>query len=544
MSYTGKKNSDHKITLEQFRQFASKTKKLKEYSLYAVIYTRVSSKDQDANTSLGYQKRICEEFATRKGFTVVAYFGGTHESAKTDDRKEFNRMLRFLKDSKGQVCRIIVLSMERFSRTGGNAIHLKDKLKEQNILIESATQETDGSTASGDFQQNLYLLFGKMENELRRQKTLAGMQEMAKKGYLPNRAPVGYRHVKGADWDHRIVIDEKKGPLIKKAFEMKAKEGKSNTEIAEFLNNAGMKLDRKRLTVILKDPFYCGIMSNNYLPGEIIDGKHPKLISRELFLRANDETLSKRHGQREHRDRPEFPLKQFLKCDDCGKPMTAYHVWIKNATYYKCNTQGCKSNRNVNILHSKFTLRLEKYAVDQKSKNAANKIVTRIFNKSNHSKRESAELFQKQLLQVESNLKKLNDKYISDQIGKTAYDETLLRYSMEKDEINKELGKCEGNLSNFQEFVDYSFKIGSQLPSIWKNSDLMPKKQLQNLVFPEGLRYNREIDDYLTSRTNTFFKAIDYVSGKLAEMKSGISEKDIENSALVARTRIELVFTE
>lgn len=535
MSSTGKKKTDL-ISLEQFRQFASKAQKLKEYSLFAVIYTRVSSKDQDANTSLPYQKKICEEYAKRKGFTVVAYFGGTHESAKTDDRKEFNRMLRFLKESKGQVCRIIVLSMERFSRTGGNAIHIKDKLKEQNILIESATQETDGSTPSGDFQQNLYLLFGKMENELRRQKTLAGMQEMARQGYLPNRAPVGYRHVKGADWDNRIVIDEKKGPLIKKAFELKAEQGKSHTEIAEILNNAGLKLDRKRLTVILKDPFYCGILSNGYLPGEIREGKHPKLISRELFLRANNETLLKPHGERQPKERPEFPLKQFVKCDCCEKPLTAYHVKIKNAMYYKCNTQGCKLNRNVVVMHSKFISKLGKYSVDPKSKKVAQKIMTKVFNRVNHSNQETGTLIQKQYDQVESNIKKLNDKFISDQIGKNAYDETLKRYVKEKGEIEEQLKKFEGNLSNLAEYVEFSIRIGSQLPSMWKKSGLMRKKQLQNLVFPEGLGFNKEIDDYLTPRVNTFFKAIDFVSGKLAENKSGISEKDIENSALVART--------
>ncbi len=48
----------------------------------AVIYTRVSSKDQmDNGASLETQKMYCELFAKRKGIDIASYFGGTYESA-------------------------------------------------------------------------------------------------------------------------------------------------------------------------------------------------------------------------------------------------------------------------------------------------------------------------------------------------------------------------------------------------------------------------------------------------------------------------------
>ena len=52
----------------------------------AVIYTRVSTKEQaDNNASLQTQKKYCQEFAKKKGLMVMAYFGGTFESAKSDE---------------------------------------------------------------------------------------------------------------------------------------------------------------------------------------------------------------------------------------------------------------------------------------------------------------------------------------------------------------------------------------------------------------------------------------------------------------------------
>lgn len=55
-----------------------------------VIYTRVSTKEQaDNNLSLETQKKGCEAYVVKNRYSVLAYFGGTYESAATDERKEF-----------------------------------------------------------------------------------------------------------------------------------------------------------------------------------------------------------------------------------------------------------------------------------------------------------------------------------------------------------------------------------------------------------------------------------------------------------------------
>ena len=73
--------------LNEFKKFSPERKALGENN-NAIIYTRVSTKEQaDTNTSLGTQKRYCENYAKANELNVVAYFGGTHESAKSDDQK-------------------------------------------------------------------------------------------------------------------------------------------------------------------------------------------------------------------------------------------------------------------------------------------------------------------------------------------------------------------------------------------------------------------------------------------------------------------------
>jgi site-specific DNA recombinase len=115
--------------LEPFKKFAPKSEKYSERK-NAIIYTRVSTKEQaETNTSLETQKKLCEQYAKNNNYIVKAYFGGTYESAKSDDRKEFKRMLKFAKQS-STVGYIIVYSYDRFSRTGSSASQITSELLE------------------------------------------------------------------------------------------------------------------------------------------------------------------------------------------------------------------------------------------------------------------------------------------------------------------------------------------------------------------------------------------------------------------------------
>jgi hypothetical protein len=53
-------------------------------------YDRVSSRDQMINgNSLGWQYERIDDFANKNNLFIKSRSGGTYESAKTDERKEF-----------------------------------------------------------------------------------------------------------------------------------------------------------------------------------------------------------------------------------------------------------------------------------------------------------------------------------------------------------------------------------------------------------------------------------------------------------------------
>ncbi|MEK6616810.1 MAG: recombinase family protein, partial [Bacteroidota bacterium] len=145
-----------------FNRFAKYHKNGKaKITTNVVVYTRVSTKEQaDNNLSLETQLRTIDEFSKRNGKNVLAYFGGTYESAKTDGRKEFQRMLDFIKKNKGKVSQILVYALDRFSRTGGGAIKLAQELREKHgVEVFAVTQPNDTSIPSGAFTQDIQFIF-------------------------------------------------------------------------------------------------------------------------------------------------------------------------------------------------------------------------------------------------------------------------------------------------------------------------------------------------------------------------------------------------
>ena len=68
----------------------------------AVIYIRVSTKEQTENLSLPTQLRACEEYCRREGLEVLARFKEEGESAKTADRTELQTAADVLPHEQGQ----------------------------------------------------------------------------------------------------------------------------------------------------------------------------------------------------------------------------------------------------------------------------------------------------------------------------------------------------------------------------------------------------------------------------------------------------------
>lgn len=103
----------------------------------AVIYARYSS-DNQTEASIEGQLRECMEFADHAGIDVIKSYIDRALSAKSDNRPEFQQMI---KDSyKHAFDCIIVWKLDRFSRNRYDSAHYKALLRKNGVKVVSAKE--------------------------------------------------------------------------------------------------------------------------------------------------------------------------------------------------------------------------------------------------------------------------------------------------------------------------------------------------------------------------------------------------------------------
>lgn len=510
-------------SLSAFQSFAPKSNTHTAQGKNAVIYTRVSDSSQKDNTSLETQRQRCEDFARNNGYSVVEYFGGTHESAKTDDRKEFNRMLTYVKRNKS-VNYILVYSYERFSRTGADGMKIaQDLQKLYKVTTLSVSQGIDPSTITGEFQRNIMFLFGQLDNQMRTDKTVNGMRSLVEKGYTPYSIPRGYVNLNkgGKAIDQKIVLNED-GKLLRKAFIWKAEKQMRNCEIAQRLKELGMKIDERRLNEIFANPYYCGIIVSNFCPDKVIEGKHEPMISREIFLKANNIISDNRYQPVSHKKEDEnLPLKRFTRCAECNTPLTGFLVKKKNLWYYKCRKRDCNSNKSAKQLHEQFREIISSFQVNENEAELIKIGVMEMFQAVFDEVSENQAQYKAKISELKKKVESAEENLVTGIIDRAMFDKFTEKFKQEIKEIENELEKTGRGSSNLEKCLDIVVRF-CQKPLLWWESASIGEKMIfQNLLFPSGILYDRKNDRVLTPRVNSFFAPIPVLTGEIREKKNG-----------------------
>lgn len=503
-----------------------------------VNYTRVSDVSQFDNTSLDTQKKDAMVYAERRGLEIKCFFGGVVESAKTDERKEFKKMLEYVKKDK-TISAILVYSYERFSRSE-YAADLSRELGRLGIKVLSVLQEVDVTSASGKLQQNIFYAFGYYDNQIRREKTMRGMVENLLNGYWVAATPFGYTNLRRKEKAkyHQYVINED-GAYLKLGFKWKAEGKLSNKEIIAKMKKMGSKIEYKSFVRIISNPFYCGYITHSLIPGQVIKGHHPPLVSEELFMKANDIVTGNPHrGIAKQHKREELPLKSFLRSELNDVPFTGY---IKKGIYYYKTRGNEKSvNERADVVNGLFTKELAKYTIKDEYKERIEKRVTDLVFAKFEDQLKEQEAKKKKITELKNKIEQLELRFIEREITKELFDKYQDKYAQEKEELEREIAKNDLKSSNLEKIIKMGVSILLKPIQLWEESDYDDKQRLQYLLFPEGIRYNRQKREVRTPRVNTIISAIAYTARVLEDENKQATPKSGLNSCSVVSPRIEL----
>lgn len=487
-------------TDNQLKAFAKGTKKELKRGGRAVIYQRVSSKDQEYGYSPEMQTEICHRWAERNGYEVVKCFEGEHESAKTDaNRKRFNTMLSFVKDKKNRIDAVIVYSTSRFSRTGVNSFSILDELKKKGVTVFSASSSYDARTADGEMMQGFELVQARHDNAVKSRAVVDAGARALRSGHWITKAPTGYDMV--THKKEQTITVNATGVLIRKAFKMKAEENLTNEEVRVRLASMGLDLRKQRWSAIFSNIFYAGYFSHPYLEGEVIKGTQEPLVSLETFYKVNN-IVKKTHtrGYEVKSDKEYAPLLGSLKCPVCGHNLTASlstkmrKKYGRDIGYYVCSRKNCKCNVSTKKANSDFENWLNGIALPDGFVEVLEAQLKKAFPILNKSGQEEISAIKTNLSRKESEIEKVEYNLATASTPKIQEicEKQLLKLEAEKDRIAKELDERSQEILNLDNYIVFGLALKDNMLKLWQLSNLQQKRRIQNLVFPDGLVWSKE----------------------------------------------------
>jgi hypothetical protein len=300
----------------------------------AVIYARYSS-DNQREESIEGQIRECTAFAEKHGITVLRHYIDRAYSAKTDNRPEFQHMVK--DSSKRLFDMVIVWKLDRFARNRFDSARYKAVLNKNGAKVVSAT-EAISEGAEGIILESMLEGYAEYYSADLSQKVIRGRTENALKcKYNGGTLPIGYF----IDEEQHFQIDPLTAPFVLEAFK-RYDEGATMTEIRDWLNEKGLKntkgnpLNYNSVQHMLKNRRYIG----EYKYRDIIDPDGiPAIVPQDLFDRVQEKMEKNKKAPARHKAEDDYLLTTKLFCGYCGAYMCGESGRSRNGTvhhYYKC----------------------------------------------------------------------------------------------------------------------------------------------------------------------------------------------------------------
>ncbi len=286
------------------------------------------------------------------------------ESAKSDDRPLFRQMVAYCTAKKSGIAHVVIYKLDRFARNATDHLVHSAALGRAGVTVRSVTEPINNDP-TGRLMETILAGFAQFDNEVRGERCRMGMNSVTQRGGWCFQAPLGYKIARLPDKTPILEIDPVKGPLVRKLFEAIATGRYTTTGLAEYARQIGLvgrnknPLPLQSIHGLLRTKIYAGRIEGRLTDGRTIKAAFPSLVSEDLFDRVQLVLAGQGHVPSPHlRNNPDFPLRQFIRCGKCGKPLTASFATGRNGKrypQYRCAKQDCRAvNVRSEELHAAF----------------------------------------------------------------------------------------------------------------------------------------------------------------------------------------------
>lgn len=339
------------------------------------IYLRKSRSDEELERQIGEGETLNRhqtallKFAKEKKLNIVEI---KREIVSGDSLYFRPKMLELLKEiEENKYDGVLCMDIDRLSRGAmRDQGIIIDTFKEHKVKIITPLKTYDLDNEFDEEMTEFKTFFARRELKTITRRMQGGRIRSVEEGnYIATNPPYGYDIDNINAKTRTLKINENEAPYIRKIFQWYV-EGLGSSFIAERLNNLGIKtkmgndFSKSSVLTILKNPIYIGKVTwrkkeikKSKTPGKVkdtrtrdksewivADGKHPPIISEELFYQAKEILDGRYHIPYQLTNAPVNPVAGLCYCSICNISMV-----VRNSRGIKrimCNNKcGNKSIR-------------------------------------------------------------------------------------------------------------------------------------------------------------------------------------------------------
>ena len=430
--------------------------------LRCCIYARVSTEEQaERDLSIPFQLERCRYHAQGKGWQVVKEFVDAGESARTDKRPDFQRMIAAARNKEFDV--ILVHKFDRFARNDYDFVVYEKELEDLNIVVESLSEPGDASTPAGYISRRMMQIISTWYSKNLAVEVKKGMQKKVENGGWPKPVTLGYKNVsdKTSSW---IEVDPEKGPFITEAFKEMATGKWTLHDWAEHADSLGIKSKRGGF---IPSTQWSNIFHNRFYLGETwlkkgdtpVKGAHPPLVDELTFYKVQ-EVLKEHDKFRQRTLHHKYLLRGLLYSNDAKSGCWAETHVKKGVSYYrsKAMVKGQHIFYNTRQIDDQLPGLFKKITITKEAGKQLKKDLENWFknelNSDGNLKRTEARLLK--LEKMEKNLQQL---FLEEEISKSDYKEHRNRIQAERAKLKNTVDV----LSQQQNLIKADFEVALQL---------------------------------------------------------------------------------
>ena len=495
-----------------------------------IAYERVSTEEQsNFGFSLQHQKSVIKNYCDFKEYNIVQTFTEDY-SGKDFNRPEWNNIMALIKSKKGFFQKIICLRWDRFSRNQMLSMKMMESLQKLGVSIETVEEQIDTSSPDSQLMMSIFLAMPEIENRKNSIRTTEGMRRARFEGNWTGSPPKGYRYVRISG--KSILEPNQQAPLIAEAFTRMASGAYAAEDVRKWLYEKGMVMTKNNFPMIIRNKVYIGkvyVKPWKNEPESFAIGKHPPLISEDLFHRANAVLDGRRKNWDFDSDKTDlYPLKPFMKCHihphrsltaapSKGRKGNLYH-------YYFCPICKRTERHPVEKVHQQVEDVLKSIQISAETVKLYQKVLESIFDRESGAKVQEMSKNQADMLKLEQRNQNIQNMVMDGKLEPSEYHRMKDINDRELAQIKHKVEHLQEHGGTYKKYIKKDVPMLENLVSFYQKSNGETKRKILGCIFSEKfVLQNKKV---AAIKYTTPIQVLLNVKGVL---ESGKTKKEVEN---------------